>query len=118
MIKGQIVDDSTFFKWLVGSIAAAYLLVLKWTHHRATSAHIKIDDERKDNEDRINKVYEKIAEGVSKTEKCRDEIKKDLEVRMKAPDIKEYVGMSITPLANKVDEIHTDVKALLARELK
>jgi len=118
MSKGHVMDETNFFKWFFGALLTIWLFLTKWSHSRISAAHAKIDEERKDNEARFNLVYEKIAESISKTEKCRNEIKKDLEVRMTEPHIKEYVGLKIEPLTNKVNEIHTDVKALLARESK
>jgi len=112
------MGDENFWRWLAGIIAGAYLLVLKWTHTRASTAHDKIDAERKDMDAKINLVYAKIDESIARTEKCRLEIKKDLDVRMTEPHIKEYVALKIEPLANKVDEIHVDVKALLARKVR
>jgi len=113
MNESDYMDDSTFYKYVIGILTLAWSLLIGWTHHRASSAHTKIDSERKDNEARFNLVYEKIAESIQKTEKCRIEIKKDLEVRMTEPHIKEYVAMSIKPLENKVDATHTDIKAIL-----
>jgi hypothetical protein len=111
-LKGkQAMDEPTLWKSLIGLIGILFV----WNNSRVNSAHDKIDEERIASEERNALVYAKIAEGVAKTEKCRDEIKKDLEVRMKAPDIKEYVGMSIRPLENKIDALHIDVKSMLTR---
>lgn len=112
------MDDASFWKWLFGAFLTVWLFLTRWTHHRVSQAHERIEKERESNDAKINLIYAKIDESIAKTEKCRNEIKKDLEVRMTSPDIKEYVGLKIEPLTNKVDEIHVDVKALLARDSK
>ena len=114
-LKGYMMDDSTFLKWLLGLVASMGLLLFSWTHTRAASAHSKIDKERAINDAKINLIYAKIDESIARVDKCRNEIKKDLEVRMTEPHIKEYVGLKIEPLSNKIDQVHTDIKALLAR---
>jgi len=110
------MDDASFWKWLFGAFLTIWIFITKWTHHRVSTAHAKIEKERDTVDAKIGLIYAKIDESIAKTEQCRNEIKKDLEVRMTEPHIKEYVGMSIKPLENKIDAVHVDLKALLARK--
>jgi hypothetical protein len=119
------MDDANFFKWLFGAFLTIWLFLTRWTHHRVSQAHTRIDKEREINDAKVNLIYAKIDESIAKTEKCRNEIKKDLDVRMTEPHIKEYVGMSIVPLANdikstneKLDVVLVDLKSILERTHK
>lgn len=106
-----MVDDSTFWKWLVGIIMTAYLFLLKWTHSRASSAHTKIDNERKDNEARFNLVYEKIAGQGQTISKCKNQIEEDMKHHMREDQIKDFVDRSIKPLETQISTVHDGQKA-------
>ena len=109
-------SDPNFLTWLSMMASGLLILLFGWMRHSTLSAHKKIDSERTINDAKVNLIYAKIDESIARVEKCRNEIKKDLEVRMTEPHIKEYVGLKIEPLSNKIDQVHTDIKALLARK--
>jgi len=113
MHKGQIMDDSTFLKWLLGLVASMGLLLFNWTHHRASSAHKKIDDERKDNEARFIMVYEKIAGQGNTISKCKNQIEEDIKHHMREDQIKDFVDRSIKPIETQIGVVHDDVKEIL-----
>lgn len=107
------MDDSTFWKWLVGLIMTAYLFLLRWTHSRASSAHTKIDNERKDNEARFNLVYEKIAGQGNTISRCKNQIEEDIKHHMTEVQIKDFVDRSIKPIETSIKTVHEDVKEIL-----
>lgn len=110
MTEGQIVDDANFFKWLTGIILLMGSLLFSWTHARASSAHKKIDDDRRDTGRRFSLIDSNIST-------CKQGIDKDLANHMTEFQIKDFVDRSIKPLEDKIDAVHVDLKAVL-REMK
>ncbi len=107
------MDDANFFKWLSGGLLFTGGLLLKWIHHRASSAHGKIDSERKDNEARFNLVYEKIAGQSGTISKCKNQIEEDMKHHMREDQIKDFVDRSIKPIETQINVVHEDVKEIL-----
>lgn len=107
------MDDSTFYKYLVGLLMMTGSLLFGWTHHRASSAHKKIDVERKDNEARFNLVYEKIAKQGGTIHTCRNQIEEDIKHHMTEVQIKDFVDRSIKPIETQIGVVHDDVKEIL-----
>lgn len=88
-------------------------LLFGWTHHRASSAHKKIDGERKDNESRFNLVYEKISRQENTVRVCKDQIEEDMKHHMTEGQIKDFVDRSIKPIEKAINAVHEDVKEIL-----
>lgn len=107
------MDDSTFYKYLLGLLLMTGSLLFGWTHHRASSAHNKIDDERKDNEDRFKMVYAKIARQEGTIITCKDQIEEDIKHHMTEVQIKDFVDRSIKPIETQIKVVHDDVKEIL-----
>ena len=113
MHKGYTMDDSTFYKYLVGLLMMMGSLLFGWTHHRASSAHRKIDIERKDNEARFNLVHTKINKQESTIHTCKGQIEEDIKHHMTEVQIKDFVDRSIKPIETQINVVHEDVKEIL-----
>jgi len=107
------MDDSTFYKYLVGLLMMMGSLLFGWTHHRASSAHKKIDDERKDNESRFNLVHTKINKQEGTIHTCKNQIEEDMKHHMTEGQIKDFVDRSIKPIQTQLTVVHEDVKEIL-----
>jgi len=113
MAKGHTMDETNFFKWLFGAFLTIWIFVTRWTHSRTTSAHSKIDEERKDNEARFNTVHEKINRQASTIHTCKNQIEEDIKHHMTEGQIKDFVDRSIKPIQTQITVVHEDVKEIL-----
>jgi len=98
---------------LVGLLMMMGSLLFGWTHHRASSAHKKIDDERKDNESRFDSVHERIANQGHTIHTCKNQIEEDIKHHMTEVQIKDFVDRSIKPIQTQIMVVHEDVKEIL-----
>ena len=93
------MDDTTFLKWLIGLLMAAWTLLFSWTHSRATSAH------------------DKAEEANNKINKCRQEVDTNVHdlsrTLMTEAQVKDFVDRSLKPLEKSIQAVHTDIKILI-----
>ena len=110
------MDDTDFFKWLFGTFLTVWYFVTRWTHARTTSAHQKIEEDRRDNGRRFANAQKETNEVLTQVTVCKEKIEEKLaehaKETMTEPHIIQYVDTVVGPLKElrpKVDEIQLAV---------
>ena len=104
--------DEPTTKIILGFIGSAWLVITGWTHHRASSAHDKLDERRKEFKYDVTKVYERIKTGEDSQEKCRQELEEKVNNRMTESQIKDFVDREVKSLQRSVDTVNNNVEKM------
>ena len=125
MRKGQIMDEPTVIKSLLGLVATLSLLLFSKNHAVAKDAHTKIDHEREATDDKMDTVHEKINAAVSSIHSCRQEVDMSIHTMSKElmteVQVKDFVDRSIKPIETKINDLNlkmTDSHKEVMAELK